>query len=180
MQKTVYLSLGSNLGNREAHLRVAISQLETLGQVTLQSSLYETEPVERTAQPWFINCAVELKTEKMPRQLLSAVLKIEENMGRKRAQSNDKGPRIIDIDILLFGNSVISMPGLNVPHPAMQQRRFVLAPLAEIAAHVRHPVTKRTIRELLDALPSGQTVKELEAGPGSRRNKNESIETKEE
>jgi 2-amino-4-hydroxy-6-hydroxymethyldihydropteridine diphosphokinase len=164
VQKLVYLSLGSNLGNREAHLRLAIIQLASVGEVVRESSLYETEPVERTAQPWFLNCAVEMKTEKMPRQLLAAILKIEEMMGRRRTQ--DKGPRMIDIDILLFGTSIVDMKGLSIPHPAMQQRRFVLQPMAELAPDLRHPVSKRTIRELLDALPPGQTVKKLTAAKG--------------
>jgi 7,8-dihydro-6-hydroxymethylpterin-pyrophosphokinase len=95
----------------------------------------------------------------MPKQLLSGVLAIEKEMGRKRGKK--KGPRSIDIDILLFGNSIIDAKGLTVPHPAMHQRRFVLEPLAEIAPEVRHPVFKRTARELRDALPKGQAVKRL-------------------
>lgn len=159
MEKLVYLSLGSNLGNPEKQLRDAIQLLASLGQVTKVSSFYETEPVERIAQPWFTNCAVELKTEKMPRQLLASILKLEEAMGRRRTQ--DKGPRTIDIDILLFGNSIVRAPGLSIPHPAMHQRRFVLEPLAEIAPEMRHPQLKRSVRELRDALPSGQAVKKI-------------------
>lgn len=157
MNKQVYLSLGSNMGDREANLKAAIDQLGKLGTVAAVSSFYETEPVEFTAQPWFLNCAVKLDTEKMPRQLLSGVLEIEKAMGRRRIQ--DKGPRIIDIDILLFGNSVISTKGLTIPHAAMHTRRFVLEPLAEIAPEVRHPVYKRTVQELRNALPAGQAVK---------------------
>ncbi|HWF92133.1 MAG TPA: 2-amino-4-hydroxy-6-hydroxymethyldihydropteridine diphosphokinase [Terriglobales bacterium] len=159
MEKLVYLSLGSNLGNPKKQLRDAIQSLSSLGQVTNVSSFYETEPVEQIAQPWFINCAVELKTGKMPRQLLAAILKLEKAMGRKRAL--DKGPRTIDIDILLFENSIVHAPGLDIPHPAMHQRRFVLEPLVEIAPDLRHPQSKRTIRELRDALPSGQAVKKI-------------------
>jgi 2-amino-4-hydroxy-6-hydroxymethyldihydropteridine diphosphokinase len=159
VHKTVYLSLGSNVGDRAANLHTAIQQLASLGQVERVSSFYETEPVEFTAQPWFLNCAVKLHTEKMPRQLLSAILDLEQRMGRRRTQK--KGPRVIDLDILLFANSVIETKGLTVPHPALHERRFVLQPLAEIAPQVRHPVFKRTIRELLDALPSGQVVRKL-------------------
>ena len=159
VHKTVYLSLGSNLGDREANLSTAITKLAEFGNVIVVSSFYETEPVDVPAQPWFLNCAVKFETEKMPRQLMSAILSLEQSMGRQRRQS--KGPRTIDIDVLLFGSSVIELPSLTVPHPRMHQRRFVLEPLAEIAPEARHPVFKRTMRELRDALPVGQTVKRL-------------------
>jgi 2-amino-4-hydroxy-6-hydroxymethyldihydropteridine diphosphokinase len=157
MRKIVYLSLGSNLGDRKANLEHAISKLSHLGDVVAASSFYETEPVEVTAQPWFLNCAVKLDTEKMPKQLLKGILDLERKMGRRRTQS--KGPRNIDIDILLFGNSTIETKGLTIPHPALHERRFVLEPLVEIASEVRHPVFKKTIREMRDALPAGQAVR---------------------
>jgi 2-amino-4-hydroxy-6-hydroxymethyldihydropteridine diphosphokinase len=157
MHKVVYLSLGSNVGDRAANLSSAIERLGALGTVERASSFYETEPVEFTAQPWFLNCAVKLDTEKMPKQLLAGILDLEQKMGRRRTQK--KGPRTIDIDILLFGNSIIDTRGLTIPHPAMHQRRFVLEPLAEIAAEVRHPIFKRSVRELRDALPPGQAVR---------------------
>ena len=156
MKKRVYLSLGANVGDRAANLNTAIDRIAALGKVTAVSSFYETEPVEFAAQPWFLNCAVKLDTEKMPKQLLAAILDLEQEMGRRRVRKS--GPRSIDIDILLFGNSIVDAQGLTVPHPAMHQRRFVLEPLAEIAPEVRHPVFKRTIRELRDALPPGQAV----------------------
>ena len=157
MRKTAYLSLGSNVGDRAANLRRAIERLSELGEVTAVSSYYETEPVEFLAQPWFLNCTVAVATEKMPRQFLAVLQRIEQQMGRKRIQP--KGPRVIDLDILLFGSSVVDTQRLIIPHPAMHERRFVLEPLAEIAPEVRHPVFKRTVRELRDALPPGQQVR---------------------
>jgi 2-amino-4-hydroxy-6-hydroxymethyldihydropteridine diphosphokinase len=163
----VYLSMGSNVGDREAQLRGALARLGALGRVAAVSSLYETEPVEFTHQPWFLNCAVALETSRTPQQLLAAILGIEEKMGRRRLQK--KGPRVIDLDILLFGDLLFedaivhdeSMQSnrLTIPHPAMHQRRFVLEPMAEIAPELLHPVFKKTIRELLDALPPGQIVR---------------------
>jgi 2-amino-4-hydroxy-6-hydroxymethyldihydropteridine diphosphokinase len=166
MRKTVYLSLGSNVGDRMANLRAAIAAFGALGRVTAVSSFYETEPVEYTQQPWFVNCAVALETEKMPKQLLSGLLKIERELGRRRKTSQPKGPRPIDIDILLYGSSVIDTANLQIPHPAMHQRRFVLEPLAEIAPEERHPVLKKTIRELRDALPPGQAVQRIATSIG--------------
>ena len=145
MRKLVYLSLGSNLGDREANLKDAILRLGALGKVVAISSFYETEPVEFAQQPWFLNCAVS----------------IEQEMGRKRQANRLKGPRSIDIDVLLFGTSVVDTQTLTVPHPAMHRRRFVLEPLAEIAPEHRHPIFKRTIRELRDALPPGPAVRRL-------------------
>jgi 2-amino-4-hydroxy-6-hydroxymethyldihydropteridine diphosphokinase len=161
MHKIVYLSLGSNLGDRVHNLNTAIERLETLGRVLTVSSFYETEPVGYADQPWFLNCAAKLDTEKMPKQLLSGILDLEQRMGRRRIQKN--GPRMIDIDILLFGHAIIDTAKLIVPHPAMHQRRFVLEPLAEIAPDLRHPVFKTTIRELREALPAGQAVKKFTA-----------------
>jgi len=161
----VYLSLGSNVGDREAHLRDAIARLESVGRVTAVSPFYETEPVEFTQQPWFLNCAVAFETTRMPKQLMTALLRIERQMGRRRAQKKGpgtKGPRKIDIDILLFGDIVMNSAELTIPHPAMHERRFVLEPLAEIASEARHPVFKKTIRQMRDTLPKGQALRKYE------------------
>ena len=163
VHKMAYLSLGSNMGDRLANLKEAIARLGSLGQVVAISSFYETEPVEFAAQPWFLNCVIQLDTEKMPRQLLRGVLDIESKMGRRRTLK--KGPRLIDIDILLFGSSIVSVTGLTIPHAAMHTRRFVLEPLAEIAPEARHPGLKRTVRELRDELPPGQTVRKTGVAP---------------
>jgi 2-amino-4-hydroxy-6-hydroxymethyldihydropteridine diphosphokinase len=152
VRNTAYLSLGSNIEDREANLREAIIKLGELGKVKSVSSLYETEPVEFIEQPWFLNCAVELETELAPPHLLNAMLGIEQGMGRRRIQP--KGPRLIDVDILLFGDAVINEPSLTIPHPAMHERRFVLEPLAEIAPEALHPTLKKTVQELVQALPA--------------------------
>lgn len=157
MHELVYLSLGSNIGDRAANLNAAIDRLRVLGEVVAVSSFYETEPVEFIAQAWFLNCAVALDTEKTPQQLLAGIVDIEQQLGRRRGRK--KGPRIIDLDILLFGNSIVDDPGLTIPHPAMHERRFALEPLAEIAPDALHPVLQLTIRELRDALPSEPVVR---------------------
>ncbi len=157
MAEFVYLSLGSNLGDRYANLRAAIERLGEAGAIGAVSSFYETEPVEFRDQPWFLNCVVALETSDSPEALLQRALAIEQEMGRLRMK--DKGPRSIDIDILLFGDRVVEERGLKIPHPAMQQRRFVLEPLAGIAPEALHPQLRKTARELLADLPAGQVVR---------------------
>ncbi|MGD1022900.1 MAG: 2-amino-4-hydroxy-6-hydroxymethyldihydropteridine diphosphokinase [Candidatus Sulfotelmatobacter sp.] len=159
MPSLVYLSLGSNVGDRATQLLSALARLETTGRIVAVSSFYETEPMEFTQQPWFLNCAVALETSQTPQQLMASILHIEQEMGRQRLQK--KGPRTIDIDILLFDNAVVNSSDLTIPHPALHQRRFVLEPLAEIAPEVSHPALKKTVRELLGALPEGQAVRKL-------------------
>ena len=161
MLSIFYLSLGSNVGDREGHLREAIRRLGAVGRVVSVSSFYETEPVEVTDQEWFLNRAVALETAKTPEQLMAALLQIEREMGRQRTQN--KGPRNIDLDILLFGDVVFDLPELSIPHPAMHERRFVLEPLAEIAPEAWHPVMKKSASELLEELPTGQAVRRVAA-----------------
>jgi 2-amino-4-hydroxy-6-hydroxymethyldihydropteridine diphosphokinase len=179
MRNLVYLSLGANVGDRAGSMREAITRLGSAGRVIAVSSTYETEPVEFTGQPWFLNCAVSLETAKTPALLMAALLTIEQEMGRQRTLK--KGPRTIDIDVLLFiangisdgildevsngisdgSDTIVDSPELTIPHPAMHERRFVLEPLAEIAAEARHPLLHKTIRELLAALPAGQEVRKI-------------------
>jgi 2-amino-4-hydroxy-6-hydroxymethyldihydropteridine diphosphokinase len=157
--ETAYLSFGSNLGDRAANLHAAVAHLCAAGRVIAISALYETQPVDVPNQPWFLNCVIAVETDKTPRELLQLALQVEAAMGRLRM--SEKGPRKIDIDIVLFGDCIIDAPGLKIPHPAMHQRRFVLEPLVEIAPDARHPGLQRSTRELLQALPNGQRVRRL-------------------
>jgi 2-amino-4-hydroxy-6-hydroxymethyldihydropteridine diphosphokinase len=146
--KQAFLSLGSNLGDREAHLRQALERMEAAGIRTLrESAIFETAPRDLPDQPWFLNVVVEVESELFPRLLLARLQAIELGMGRKR--DVPKGPRSIDIDILFIGNFVIETRELQVPHPRLHERRFVLEPLAQLAPDLRHPVIGRTVREML-------------------------------
>ena len=148
--KTAYLALGSNLGDREKNLDLALKALANPAiELVRSSSIYETAPMLLENQPWFLNQVAEVKTSLFPRQLLHAMQDIERQLGRKRTIPN--GPRLIDIDLLLYGRTVMSSAELTVPHPRMAERRFVLEPLSELAPRLRHPVLKRTMLELLSA-----------------------------
>jgi 2-amino-4-hydroxy-6-hydroxymethyldihydropteridine diphosphokinase len=146
--EVVYLSLGSNVGARDQNLNTAIAALLAVGvDVRRVSSFYETEPVDFLDQAWFLNCVVEARTELPAPDLLRRLREIELRMGNKKLIA--KGPRLIDIDILLYGQRTMNTPELQVPHPRMTQRRFVLVPLAEIAPGLRHPAWQTSVAELL-------------------------------
>ena len=150
MTKLIYLSLGSNLGNREQHLEKALSLIQSrLGALESVSRVYESEPWGYTSSKHFCNCCVSLRTSLAPPELMQQLLKIEGEMGRQR-DGKGYSDRIIDIDLLLYGDSQINHPGLTVPHPSMAGRRFVLAPLAEIAADLIHPVSGKSILNMLE------------------------------
>ena len=155
---TVYLSLGSNLGDRAAHLDRALARLAEEGlRILHKSSLYLTEPVEFTSQGWFLNLAVEAETSLMPRQLLHLIQRTERELGRRRMVRS--GPRPLDMDILIYGTSVVRTAELEIPHPRMAQRRFVLVPMAELAPTLRHPVLQLTMLELLASTPDRSQVR---------------------
>lgn len=159
-ETTVYLSLGSNLGDREKYLRTAIAALaDARVRVARISSFYETEPVDLREQPWFLNCVVQAETEVPPLDVLQALRGIESRMGSKKLVP--KGPRLIDLDILLYGDETIMTPELQVPHPRMLVRKFVLAPLAEIAPNLKHPLWKGTASQLLAHSSDSSVVRKL-------------------
>ena len=152
MSTTAYIALGANLGDRQANMDRAVNALgETAGvRVTKMSSLIENPAVGGPeGSPPFLNGVVEVETDLPPRQLLDRLLEIERSLGRERREK--WGPRVIDLDLLLYGDQVIAEPHLQVPHPLMHERRFVIEPLVEIAPQVVHPVLNKTMRELLNS-----------------------------
>ena len=156
-QKT-YISLGSNLGDRPAQLQAALAAMNSSGiHVTRQSPIYVTEPVGAPGQAWFLNTAAEAETSLLPLQLLHTLLKIEWQMGRRRITPH--GPRPIDLDILFYGSSIIRSRELQVPHPRLTERRFVLMPLARIAPEFRHPTLHKSVTQLLAETPDRSVVR---------------------
>jgi 2-amino-4-hydroxy-6-hydroxymethyldihydropteridine diphosphokinase len=159
--RKVYLGVGSNLGNRQGNIKKAARLLGENGniQVVRRSSFYETEPVGYKKQPDFLNCIFEIKTSLTPLVLLKVLKNIEKKL--KRVKNIKWGPRLIDLDILLYGNKVIEKTNLTIPHPEMHKRRFILAPLAEIAPEIIHPLKKKTILELYKNLSDKHKVRKL-------------------
>ena len=166
--KRVFLSLGSNLGNRPGNLKKALEELAAAGvEIRRISSFYRTEPVDYKQQPWFVNCVAEAATELLPMQLLSAVQRVERNLGRR--PGINKGPRKIDIDILLYDNVVVHSATLNIPHASMAERRFVLVPLRELEAGLRHPITERTVTEMLSETADTSAVIRIDSPDAAAR-----------
>lgn len=155
--KQVFLSLGSNVGDRVAHIRQAFALLANVGiEVRRASSFYQAEPVDFLPQRWFVNCVAEVGTDLMPLRLLKTLQAVERAIGRR--PGIPKGPRPIDIDILLYENVVVRSRALTIPHARLSERRFVLVPLRELAGHLRHPVTQRTVLEMLHETPDSSQV----------------------
>jgi 2-amino-4-hydroxy-6-hydroxymethyldihydropteridine diphosphokinase len=163
--RRVYIALGSNVGDRATTLARAIERMNRAGvRVLRQSSLYQTQPVGGPPQAWFLNAVVEAETALMPLQLLHVLQRIERALGRRRSVAS--GPRTLDLDLLFYGNSVIRSRDLKVPHPRLAMRRFVLAPLAELAPELSHPVLNKSIAELLAERRDSSQVRKLRRLPG--------------
>jgi 2-amino-4-hydroxy-6-hydroxymethyldihydropteridine diphosphokinase len=168
--RLIYIAMGSNVGDRAAMLARAVEEMNRAGlRVLRESSLYATQPVGGPPQAWFLNAVVEAETDWMPLRVLHALQKIERSMGRRRTVL--RGPRTLDLDILFYGSSVIRSRELEVPHPRLPQRRFVLAPLAELAPALSHPLLHKTIGELLaESIDSSQVRRWQPAGDANREN----------
>ncbi len=161
-----YLGIGSNLGKRKKNIQKAVHLLANTSGIKVEkiSSLYESEPVGWKNQPWFINGVIKIKTTFPAEKLLNRLLEIEKFFGRKRSKTNRGGPRIIDLDLLLYGKEIIKIPGrLQVPHPEMEKRKFVLLPLNEINPRIYHPKLKKTVHQLLSKIKNNpdQVIKIL-------------------
>ena len=165
--KLIYLSLGSNLGDREANLARAIGALSRLGvRILKRSSIYETEPVDFLSQPWFLNGAIEAETSLAPAELLGKLQSVEQELGRQKGLA--RGPRIIDLDILFYGDEAIRDAGIEIPHPRLADRRFVLIPLSELAPEFRHPVLGKTAAEMLAATKDRSVVRLWQSAWGGK------------
>ncbi|HLI03377.1 MAG TPA: 2-amino-4-hydroxy-6-hydroxymethyldihydropteridine diphosphokinase [Terracidiphilus sp.] len=158
---TAYIGLGGNLpgpaGPPAATLAAAVRRLRAIGRVTARSRLYSTEPVGFADQPRFVNAVVALETALGPRELLDGLLEIEREFGRDRSAGIANAPRTLDLDLLLYGNEVVQAPGLEIPHPRLAERAFVLIPLNEIAPELRDPRTGKTVAQWLQRLLSAPT-----------------------
>ena len=162
MGHIAYIGIGSNTGNKVHHCKKAIAEILKANRHKLlaQSSLFKTQPIGYTSQDWFVNGVIKIETELEPLDLLRILKTIESRMGR--AKTVRWGPRVIDLDILFFDEEEIKTEEVQIPHPSLHERQFVLIPLAEIDRNVIHPVLKKTVRELLEALKEDQGVEKLQ------------------
>lgn len=170
MPHRVFIGIGSNLGDRRANCREARDKLGELPntRVVAASSYYESEP-HGDAKTWFVNSVVEIDTEFSPPELLKQTKKIEDAMGRKRVKGKRWGSRVIDLDILFFNNEILNKRNLKIPHPRLAERRFVLAPLAELAPQLVHPVLNVTVSELLATVKDTKRIQMMMGPEAARR-----------
>lgn len=152
-----WIALGGNLGDRKGSLHAALMEISRFSEIVRVSSFYETEPVGFASQPPFLNAVAQLRTDLEAREVLNQLLAVEKKLGRERAIRN--GPRVIDLDLLLYDDAIIDEPGIEVPHPRLHERRFVLTPLAELAPDLVHPIFQHTMAALLASLPEGEWVR---------------------